>query len=322
MKRLGILLTNTGTPDAPTTTAVRRYLREFLSDKRVVHLPRLIWLPILYGLILPFRAKKSAALYQHIWTTDSPMRLHMQALGEKLAHYLQNETTEVVVSLGMNYGKPSIANGLKHLFDASIDELVVLPLYPQYSDTTTASSFDRIEAFIKDYANLPPIRKIRSYAAHPAYIQALASQLETHWETRGRSPHLLISYHGIPERFVKAGDPYQAECEATTHALVKALDLQPGSYTHCYQSKFGYDAWLQPSTQDLFNILPSKGVRTIDVICPGFSVDCLETLDEIAMVGRDDFIKAGGEALHYIPALNASTGQVLALGQVITKNII
>lgn len=317
MKKIGILITNTGTPDAPTPKAVRRYLAEFLSDKRIVHLPRFIWLPILFGIILPFRAKKSAALYEHIWTTDSPMRLHMQSIAEKLAHYLSNEDTSVSVELGMNYGNPSIAQGLKTLFSKSVEEVVILPLYPQYSDTTTASSFDRVEATLKHYENLPVIKKVRSYANHPGYIQALASDIEHHWSLNGRSPHLLISYHGIPERFVKAGDPYQSECEATTQALVKALNLEPGTYTHCYQSKFGYDAWLQPSTQDLFNTLPAQGMRVIDVVCPGFSVDCLETLDEIAIVGREDFIKAGGEQLHYIPALNANTSHIMALSQVI-----
>lgn len=320
MANIGILLTNTGTPDAPTVPAVRRYLREFLSDKRVVHLPRLLWLPILYGIILPFRAKKSAALYEHIWTTDSPMRLHMQALAEKLEHYLGDQSIQVKVAVGMNYGNPSITSALSTLFEEPLDELIILPLYPQYSDATTTSSYDRVDAFLKHYQNLPLIRRIQTYATAPAYIQALATQLENHWQAHGRSQHLLISYHGIPERFVKAGDPYPRECEATTAALVKALDLQPGSYTHCYQSKFGYDAWLTPSTQDLLTQLPAQGIKTLDVICPGFSVDCLETLDEIAIVGREDFIKAGGDTLHYIPALNASTSHVLALSQAISSS--
>lgn len=317
MTNIGILLTNTGTPDAPTVPAVRRYLREFLSDKRVVHLPRFIWLPILYGLILPFRAKKSAALYEHIWTTDSPMRIHMHALAEKLEHYLSDANTQVHVAVGMNYGNPSIESGLKSLFANPIDEVIVLPLYPQYSDATTASSYDRVNAFLKHYKNVPPVRNIRSYPTAPAYIQALATQLEQHWHVHGRSQHLLISYHGIPERFVKAGDPYPRECEATTAALVKALDLKDGTYTHCYQSKFGYDAWLTPSTQDLLTKLPTQGIQTLDVFCPGFSVDCLETLDEIAIVGREDFIKAGGVHLHYIEALNAGTPHVLALADVL-----
>lgn len=318
-KKLAVLLTNTGTPDAPTPDAVKRYLREFLSDKRVVHLPRLLWLPLLNGLILPLRAKKSAALYEHIWTTDSPMRIHMRALADRLSAIMNTDECEAVVSVGMNYGNPSIASALQALLSSSPDEIIILPLYPQFSYSTTASSFDRVDASLKKQASLPTIRKIKSYATHPAYIQALASHLEHHWETHGHSEHLLISYHGIPERFVKEGDPYQQECEATTRALVHALNLKDGDYTHCYQSKFGYAAWLTPSTQDLFLTLPQKGIRSIDVVCPGFSVDCLETLDEIAIVGRDDFIKAGGIKLTYIPALNETTAHALAVDSVLDR---
>lgn len=315
MKKLGILLTNTGTPDAPTPAAVRVYLREFLSDPRVVHLPRWLWLPLLNGVILPLRAKKSAALYQHIWTSDSPLRLYTQALALKLGEVLNSAEVETRVFVGMNYGNPSIASALSEMKAFAPDEWVVLPLFPQYSDTTTAASLDKMTPVL---AGLPVPRVIKSYADHPAYIQALAAQVKAHWAAVGEQAHLLISYHGIPKRFVAEGDPYQTECEATTQALVALLGLAPEAYTHCYQSKFGYDAWLQPSTQDLLVSLPGNGIKTLDVLCPGFAVDCLETLDEIAHVGRDDFIGAGGVSLRYIPALNAEKVHVQALSDILS----
>lgn len=317
MKRIGVLLTNTGTPDAPTPSAVKRFLAEFLSDPHIVRLPKLLWLPILHTVILPLRAKKSAALYEKIWATDSPMRLHMQALAQKLSVQMSSDDEIVTVQIGMNYGNPSLADGLGHLLHQGVDEIIVLPLYPQYSHTTTSASLDHIDRLLKPYQNLPPIHKIQSYATHPAYIQALATQMEHHWETHGRCEHLLISYHGIPEQFVKAGDPYQQECEATTQALTHALNLRPEDYTHCYQSKFGYAAWLKPSTQTLFQTLPQRGIKSLDVICPGFAVDCLETLDEIALAGREEFIKSGGAKLNYLPALNESAAHTLALAQII-----
>lgn len=302
MKKIGILLTNTGTPDAPTPRAVRRYLREFLSDKRIVQLPRLVWLPILYGLILPLRPKRSAKLYQNIWTeTDSPMRVYMR----NLAASLQNAGI-TQVEIGMNYGNPSIQEALNRFQQNGINEIITLPLFPQYSHTTTASSLDRIGHAAKALPNLSLLKQINSYANHPDYIAALASATETHWATSGRHEHLLISFHGIPKRFVAAGDPYETECQATAHLLAEALKLQPDEWTLCYQSQFGYDKWLTPSTQQLLLDLPKQGIKTLDIICPGFAVDCLETLEEIAITGKESFLHAGGTALRYLPALNDS----------------
>jgi len=319
MQTIGVLLTNTGTPDAPTTQAVRRYLREFLSDPRIVQLPRIIWLPILYGLVLTLRPKRSAALYKKIWTEQgSPMRFLMQ----KIAHDLQEKlaTENYMIEVGMNYGSPSIADGLNKLRDKNVDRIVVLPLFPQYSFTTTASTYDHVKRAIKDWPTekQATISPIQSYAAHPQYIQALAAQITHQWDKKGRAKHLLISFHGIPERFIAAGDPYQSECEQTATLLAKALQLNPTEWTLCYQSQFGYDKWLKPSTQALFTELPKRGIKNIDVVCPGFAVDCLETLEEIAIQGQQLFLTAGGESLRYLPALNDSRMQIDMLATLIT----
>lgn len=305
MSKVGILITNTGTPDAPTPTAVRRYLREFLSDRRIVQLPRLVWLPILYGLILPFRSSKSAKLYQNIWTPQgSPMRVIMQELREKL------KTRFHAVEIGMNYGNPSIKAGLESLRKQQVDKIIVLPLYPQFSNTTTSSTFDRVAQVQKYWKEPIEVRLIEQYATHPSYIQALAKSVNDFWHQHKRSDHLLISFHGIPERFVKNGDPYQSQCEKSAKLLTEALQLTPDQWTLCYQSQFGYDKWLKPSMQTLFQELPAQGVKSLDVICPGFSVDCLETLEEISIKGSELFIEAGGIKLQYIPALNAGEEQV------------
>lgn len=313
-KKIGILLTNTGTPDAPDVRSVRRYLGEFLSDKRIVKIPHLIWLPILYGIILTTRPQKSAKLYQTIWLKNgAPMRVYMQELAQLLEKKLN-----VPVEIGMNYGSPSIAHALDNLQKKNIDELIVVPLYPQYSNTTTASTFDHLVDALKKTKTLPNLTFIRDYANHPTYIQALAKSVQDAWQQQGKSEHLLISFHGIPERFIADGDPYQQHCEQTAHLLAQALDLPPEKWTLCYQSQFGYDKWLKPSTQALFIELPKRNIRHIDVVCPGFAVDCLETLEEIAIRGKETFIEHGGQTLRYIPALNASDEHVQVLTEVIS----
>lgn len=307
----GILLTNTGTPSAPTPKAVRAYLREFLSDKRVVKIPRLIWLPILYGLVLPFRPKRSVKLYEKIWTAQgSPMRVFMQ----KIAVSLQNKLG-MPVEVGMNYGTPSIQQALKNLQDQQVEEIAVIPLFPQYSDTTTASSFDRVNHELKKAKPTPTLYFIKDYATNPNYIRALANTIQQH----GIAEHLLISFHGIPKRFVQSGDPYQQQCEQTANLLAQKLKLSKQQWTLCYQSQFGYDEWLKPSTQQLLTELPTQGVKNIAVVCPGFSVDCLETLEEIAIRGKEIFLEHGGESLRYIPALNDSDAQVEMLSVILSR---
>jgi len=319
-KKIGVLLTNTGTPDAPTTSAVRRYLREFLSDPRVVKIPRLAWLPILYLLILPFRSSKSAALYQKIWTNQgSPMRLLMRELASKTQTALQQSGYAIAIEVGMNYGNPSITSALEKLREQQIDELIVLPLYPQYSNTTTASSFDHVVDALQSWPALPGIKMIRDYASHPDYIAALAASARAFWEAQGDRHHLLISFHGLPKRFAEAGDPYPQQCEQTAQLLAAALNLKADQWTLCYQSQFGYDKWLQPSTQTLINTLPQQGTKAVDVICPGFSVDCLETLEEVAKRGKEDFLTAGGTQLRMIPALNDGALHIDLLKEIILQ---
>ncbi len=322
MKKIGILLTNTGTPEHPTPKAVRRYLKEFLSDKRVVKIPRFIWLPILYFVILPFRARQSAELYRNIWTEQgSPMRYLKQRLSAKLQQHLTSNMPGIYIESGMNYGTPSIKEALHKLQKENIDELVVLPLYPQYSNTTTASSFDQVASILQKWPALPHVKLIRDYADQPAYIQTLAASVKAFWQAEGQHEHLLISFHGLPERFTNAGDPYKNQCEQTASLLAAALQLTQDQWTLCYQSKFGYDKWLQPSTQTLLDTLPAQGIKQIDVICPGFSIDCLETLEEIAKRGKEDFLAAGGTSLRLIPALNDSQSHIDMLSEILSEHI-
>lgn len=318
--KTGVLLTNTGTPDAPDAKSVRRYLREFLSDKRVVKIPRVIWLPILHGLILPFRSRKSAALYENIWTSEgAPMRNSMHKLRDLLQEQLQ---TDFCIEVGMNYGNPSMQTALEKLRAHNIDQLIVLPLFPQYSNSTTASSFDRVTQQIKQWPALPPFNFIHNYADNPQYIKTLAQSAIQFWNLHHKPEHLLISFHGLPKRFVDAGDPYAQQCDTTARLLAESLDLNPEQWTLSYQSQFGYDKWLQPSTQQLLTALPNRGIQHLDVICPGFSMDCLETLEEIAMRGEEAFLEAGGKRLRLIPALNESSGHMELLKNIILQNII
>lgn len=318
-KKIGILLTNTGTPDAPTTRAVRRYLKEFLSDKRVVHIPSIIWQPILRALILPLRPARSAKLYKKIWEEDSPLRSIMRELQHKLKQRLGKENQfEFIVEIGMNYGNPSIPHALSQLQKQHVDLLITLPLFPQYSNTTTASSYDRVNKHLTKWSTLPERIFIRDYHDHPYYLNTLQNNISNTWQETN-SNFLLISFHGMPKRFISKGDIYQKHCEATAHALAKQLNLNENQWALCYQSQFGYDKWLQPSTQALLMELPKQGIKHVDVICPGFAIDCLETLEEIKIGGQEIFHAAGGKELRYIPALNAKDEHVAILSGIICK---
>ena len=326
--KIGILLTNTGTPDQPTHRAVRCFLREFLSDRRIVTLPRFLWLPILHGLVLRLRPYCSAKLYREIWTPQgSPMRVIMQNLKEILQIHLMESITlekksyQFEVAIGMNYGHPSIQEGLDHLQKQNINEIIILPLFPQYSNTTTASSFDRVMCALKKWPVLPHLSLIKHYAHHPNYIRALAVSIKTTWEKEGKGQHLLISFHGIPEKHIKKGDPYADECQKTASSLAKALHLSRDQWTLGYQSRFGYNAWLKPATHVLLSRLPKEGIRHLDVIAPGFAIDCLETLEEIALRGKKIFTHSGGEVLRYIPALNEHALHIALLKDIIFSKI-
>jgi ferrochelatase len=308
LPKAGILLTNLGSPDAPSPPAVRRYLKGFLSDPRVVEMSRPLWWLILNLVILNTRPKKSAALYKKIWKEKgSPLVLNAQEQAEKLQLILESRYPgRTEVALGMRYGNPSIESALESLRQSGVKKLFVLPLYPQYSATTTASTFDAISSVLKTWRWLPELHFVTHYHDDEKYIQALAASVKKHWQQHGRSEYLVLSFHGLPERCLTAGDPYHCECHATSRLLAEALELKDSEWQTTFQSRVGREEWLRPYTDETLRSLPAKGIKKIDVICPGFSADCLETLEEIAITNREEFINAGGEEYRYIPALNAS----------------
>lgn len=312
---IGVLLTNIGTPDQPTASAVRRYLKTFLSDPRVIQIPQWAWLPILYGVILPFRAKKSAMLYQKIWTEKgSPLLYHSEQLRDKLAKELS-----IPIALGMHYSDPSIASALEELKKKRVEKCLIVPLYPQYSATTTASTFDAVARALKSWRVIPEIRMIRDYADHPIYINALAESIRNA-ELHHKPEHTLFSFHGIPKRFITAGDSYQTRCEITIQHLTKKLGLKKNEYSLTFQSRLGRAEWLMPYTDHRLKTLPKEGITDIQVICPGFAVDCLETLEEIAIKGKQQFLENGGQKLSYIPALNDHENHIQLFVDIIKKN--
>jgi len=304
--KTGILLTNLGTPNAPTPKAVRRYLAEFLSDPRVVKIPRLIWLPLLYGIILRVRPRKTAALYRAIWDNEkgSPLLYHSKDLTEKL-HALADDKS-ISVKLAMRYGDPSLEQTLAAFREEQIQRLIILPLYPQYAEATTGTTFAKVSEILTRWRWLPTIVSLHQYADNDAYIRAVADSIKQHWQTTPKSEHLIFSYHGLPADSRPKGDPYACYCEKTTRLLRETLNLNNEETTLTYQSRFGPAKWLQPYTIETLTNLALQGVKSVDVVCPGFAVDCLETLEEIRIQNAEAFVEAGGERLNYIPALNAS----------------
>ncbi len=310
-QRTGVLLVNLGSPDEPTPAATRRYLREFLSDHRVVEIPPPVWWPILHGIILRTRPAKSAAKYATIWTPEgSPLVTGTQRLSQAVAATLSASDPGVVVDFAMRYGNPSVASRLDRLRAAGATRVLVLPLYPQYSAATTASIFDAVAQWSLKARWVPEFRFIHQYHDHPAYIQALAQSVRAHWDRQGRSPLLLMTFHGLPERSLKLGDPYHCECHKTARLLAEALGIQPHEYRVTFQSRFGRAKWLEPYTEPTLRELAASGLKRVDVICPGFAIDCLETLEEISQEAREAFHEAGGEEFHYIECLNDSDSAV------------
>ena len=308
--RTGLLLVNLGTPEAPTAAAVRRYLRQFLHDYRVVELSRWLWCPLLHGVILPLRAGKVARKYARIWTAKGSPLL---ALSRDLAEGLQAQLPEFEVCLAMRYGNPSVGSVLRELQARGLQRLLVLPLYPQYSASTVASAHDAVLAEVSRWRLLPELRLINDYHLDETWLDALAASVENHWDLHGRGERLLVSFHGLPQRFISAGDPYARQCEAGAQALARRLRLDAEQWQLTYQSRFGREPWLQPATDDTLTAMARQGVKTVDMICPGFAVDCLETLEENAIDNAALFVRAGGAELRYIPALNATPGHVAAL---------
>ncbi len=303
--KVGVILMNLGTPVAPTAKALRTYLREFLSDPRVIEVPKLIWWCILHGIILRVRPKKSAALYKSIWTEDgSPLMTISQAQTHKLQQQLKAKGLEAEVTLAMRYGQPSVETGLKSLQSGGVDKIVVLPLYPQYAGATTGSTFDALGKALSRFRWVPELHFINTYHDHPLYIAALASSMREHVARHGEPDQWVLSYHGMPQRYFDQGDPYYCFCQKTTRLVKEALALKDEQVMTTFQSRFGREPWLQPYTDETLKRLAGQGVKHVAVVCPGFSADCLETLEEIAVENQNVFKQAGGETYHYVPALN------------------
>ena len=316
MKR-GVLLVNSGTPATPATADVRAFLAGLLGDPRVVELPRWLWLPILHGVVLRVRPRASAKKYALIWTPQgSPLAVQSEALRRGLEANLSDGA--VPVALAMLYtGGDSVRQGIERLRGAGAQEIIVIPMFPQYCGASTGAVFDQVSAALRALRHVPATRFVSDYHDHASYIEALAASVREHRRDNGTSMHLLMSFHGVPERFVALGDPYRAQCERTASLLAQKLDLAADAWSVSFQSRFGKARWLQPYTSEVLADLPKRGISTVSVICPGFAADCLETLEEIGMENRDVFMGAGGKKYDYVPALNGRADHVAALCAVI-----
>ena len=321
--RTGVLVTNLGTPDAPTTAAVRRYLAEFLADPRVVELPRWLWRAILHGVVLRIRPRRSARAYADIWTPEgSPLLVNSRAIADAMrAHWAGLRPDRVAVALGMRYGAPPIAGALRALRDAGAERVIVLPLYPQYSGATGGSTFDAVAAALRGWRRVPALHFIDHYHDAPGYVGALASSIEAAWTEGGRPDRLLFSFHGLPRRCIDAGDPYLHQCRETARLVARALALEPGTWLVAFQSRVGREEWLRPYTEETLAEWGGERLERVDVVCPGFAADCIETLEEIAIRGRETFTAAGGGILRYIPALNAGGAHVAALTALVERAV-
>ncbi len=318
---IGVLVTNLGTPDAPTPAALRRYLGEFLADPRVVEVTRFIWWFFLHGFILRTRPKYSAAAYRKIWTkSGSPLLAIAKKQAAAIQKYLDDHATEKFhVELAMRYGNPSIPSGLNKLRQVNAKKIIILPLYPQYSASTTASAFDAVVDTLKTWRNIPELHLVRHYHDEPDYIDALAESVSDHWQQTGRAEKILFSFHGIPQAYFDAGDPYYCECHKTARLLAEKLKLDQEEWVLTFQSRFGPKEWLKPYTDITLEELAKSGVKDVAIVCPGFSADCLETLEEINIRYRQSFLAAGGNKFSYIPALNRHPTHIKALANLIQK---
>jgi len=320
--KTGVLLVNLGTPDAPTASAVRRYLDEFLSDPRVIDKPRWLWWFILHGIILRIRPRKAAHAYQQVWTDEgSPLLTISQQQTKKLQELFDSKGANISVALGMRYGKPSIKTALESLKKDNVNKIVILPLYPQYSATTTASIFDAVAKTFKSWRFLPTIEFINHYHDKPQYIKALANSIRSTWQQQAQPEKLLLSFHGLPKSYLAAGDPYFCECQKTARLLAEELELNETQWAISFQSRMGVEEWLTPYTDKILLAWAQQGIKDVHVVCPGFSVDCLETLEEINMQNREIFLNAGGEKYHYIPALNDSDGHIEMIASLLEPQI-
>jgi protoporphyrin/coproporphyrin ferrochelatase len=319
----GVLITNLGTPDAPTPEALRKYLAQFLSDPRVIEVPKYIWWFVLHCIILRTRPKKSAEAYEKVWTENgSPLLDISIKQTDAVRTELEKQFSgNVKVELAMRYGNPSIASGLEKLRHANANKIIIFPLYPQYSAATTASTFDAVADELKQWRRLPELRMINHYHDNQDYINALVTSIEKHWQTNSKPEKLLFSFHGMPQHYIDAGDPYFCECHKTARLVAEQLGLNKDDYLVTFQSRFGPRKWLQPYTDVTLKELGKKGTKHIQVVCPGFSADCLETIEEIDMQNRDFFKEAGGEIFSYIPALNDNNEHIQALTNIIMTHV-
>jgi ferrochelatase len=321
--RVGVLLVNLGTPEAPTAQALRPYLKQFLSDPRVVEIPRALWWPILNLIILNTRPRKSASKYAKIWTAEgSPLRVHTERQARLLRGYLGERTkSPVEVESAMRYGRPSVEQKLLTLRERDCDRVLVVPLYPQYAASVTASTYDAVGAALSRMRNVPALRLVKHFHDHPGYIQALAQSAREYWMANGRGERLVLSFHGVPRFTLERGDPYHCECQKTARLLAEALALKPDQQMVAFQSRFGRTQWLKPYTIDVMTELGSHKIGRVDVMCPGFVSDCLETLEEIAIENKAAFMRAGGREFHYIPCLNERDSWIRALTDIVLDNL-
>jgi ferrochelatase len=322
-ERIGILLVNSGTPDSTSTRDVRRFLGRLLGDPRVVELPRILWLPLLHGIILRTRPFRSARKYRAIWTAaGSPLIEHSLQLRAALADELGHRVLgPLAVEVGMLYANPGVDAALRRLRELDCRRIVVLPMFPQYCCATTASVFDQVSAELARWRWIPELRFIADYHEHPGYIRALATSVAEHWERHGRTRHLQMSFHGIPEQYFRRGDPYFCKCQKTARLLAEELDLRPEDWGVSFQSRYGPGSWLKPYSEDVLRQLARRGVRSVSVICPGFSADCLESLEEVDIEFRRVFLDAGGERFDYIPALNARPDHARAIADLLAQQL-
>ncbi len=320
--RTGVLLCNLGTPDAPTAAAVRRYLAQFLSDPRVVEIPRIVWLPILHGIILRVRPAKSAQKYASIWTPEgSPLKVWTERQARSLGTALNAAGHDVLVRYAMTYGNPSIASELDALKADGATRILVVPAYPQYSGTTTASVCDAVYNWAAHTRNIPELRFVQRYHDDAGYIAALAATIRAHWSAHGQPDQLVMSFHGVPERTLQLGDPYHCECYKTARLLAAQLGIGAERYKLTFQSRFGKAKWLEPYTEPTLVALAQAGTQRVDVVCPGFTGDCLETLEEINMEAREAFLHAGGKVFNYIPCLNDDAAWIAALAGITAQHM-
>lgn len=324
--RTGVLIVNLGTPKAPDASSLRTYLREFLSDPRVVEAPRWLWWLVLRGVILPFRSSRSAKAYQRVWTEKgSPLADYSARLVQAVAGLMSDAQTvggdQVVVKLAMRYGEPSISRMMDEMAEQQVRRILVLPLYPQYSATTSASVFDAVTEYCRQRRWIPELRFINEYYADEAWLNAMAGHIQKYRQQLPPAEKLIFSFHGIPRRYFLAGDPYYCQCQATVRLLTERLGMGEDDYLLTFQSRFGREEWLKPYTDHTLQALAGDGIKRVQVVCPGFAVDCLETLDEIALENREIFEHAGGEKLDYIPALNAEEPHARALAALIHRHL-